>query len=68
MFLSLLPDEVLLKDKGQEWHKVVCPKSRTFMPLEEYTIAEALKTKGYVSAHIGKWHLGHEDYWPPPIL
>lgn len=58
------PNEVLLKDKGPQWQKVVCPKSRTFMPLEEYTIAEALKTKGYVTAHIGKWHLGHEDYWP----
>lgn len=58
------PNEVLLKARGAAWQKVVCPKSRTFMPLEEYTIAEALKTTGYVTAHIGKWHLGHEAYWP----
>jgi len=58
------PDEPLMKDKAPEWNKVICPGSRTFMPLEEFTIAEALKTAGYTTAHIGKWHLGFEDYWP----
>jgi arylsulfatase A-like enzyme len=58
------PDEVLMPQKGAPWQKVICPKSRTFMPLEEYTIAEALKAAGYITAHIGKWHLGHEKYWP----
>jgi arylsulfatase A-like enzyme len=28
------------------------------LPLEERTIAEALKARGYVTAHFGKWHLG----------
>jgi len=30
---------------------------QTFMPLEEVTIAEALRAGGYGSACIGKWHL-----------
>jgi len=58
------PEAPLMKDSAVEWNKVVCPDSRTFMPLEEFTIAEALKTAGYSTVHIGKWHLGHEAYWP----
>ena len=34
------------------------------LPLEEVTIADALKPFGYTSAHIGKWHLGPEPYSP----
>ena len=28
------------------------------MPASEITVAEALKSKGYHTIHIGKWHLG----------
>ncbi len=39
------------------------------MPLEDVTLAEALKEAGYQTAHVGKWHLqAHndtsEDYFP----
>ena len=35
------------------------------MPLQEHTLAEALKEHGYKTAFIGKWHLGSEEkYWP----
>lgn len=35
------------------------------MPLDEVTMAEALKTKGYATFFAGKWHLGEtEDLWP----
>ncbi len=35
------------------------------LPLTETTIARALKERGgYRTYHVGKWHLGGEDYWP----
>ena len=34
------------------------------MPLEELTIAEALKQAGYTTCFVGKWHLGGKPYWP----
>ena len=38
---------------------------RHFLPLEEVTIAEALKAAGYATCHIGKWHLGGASrFWP----
>lgn len=35
------------------------------MPLEELTIAEALREEGYSTAFMGKWHLGPEPYYFP---
>ncbi len=35
------------------------------MPLEETTLAEALKAEGYRTFFAGKWHLGPtEEFWP----
>ncbi len=35
------------------------------LPSEEITIAEGLKTKGYATAAVGKWHLGHLPQYLP---
>lgn len=44
--------------------KMRVPDWPPYLPLEEVTIAEALQPAGYVSASIGKWHLGGEAYYP----
>lgn len=39
--------------------------NRDYMPLEDVTVAEALKSSGYATAFVGKWHLGEDErYWP----
>jgi len=41
-----------------------CPENLSHLKLEEVTVAEVLRKAGYVTCHIGKWHLGQEDYFP----
>ncbi len=39
--------------------RVLFPDSKGGLPSAEITLAEGLKTKGYATACVGKWHLGH---------
>ncbi|HEX4947460.1 MAG TPA: sulfatase [Blastocatellia bacterium] len=44
--------------------RVLFPDSAEGLPHSEITIAELLKTRGYATAAVGKWHLG----WQPEYL
>jgi len=44
--------------------KLLCPRNALWMESGEVTLAEALKPGGYTSCHIGKWHLGMDDWYP----
>jgi arylsulfatase A-like enzyme len=44
--------------------KLLRPPIRQELPLEEITLAEALKPVGYATASLGKWHLGGKQFYP----
>src|SRR5919106_6971682 len=44
---------------------VLFPNDKSGLPQSETTIARALKTRGYRTAAIGKWHLGHVSPYLP---
>lgn len=44
--------------------KLRVPPWRRYLPQETTTLAELLAARGYVTCHMGKWHLGDEPYWP----
>ncbi|MCF8223648.1 MAG: sulfatase [Bacteroidales bacterium] len=44
--------------------KLIGPVDKHQLPLEETTLAEALKNEGYATFFAGKWHLGDTGYFP----
>jgi len=44
--------------------KLLPPITADSLSLEEVTYAERLKQKGYLTAHIGKWHVGDFAHFP----
>jgi arylsulfatase A-like enzyme len=43
---------------------LVAAPSEDHLPLEEVTLAEQLRSQGYATLHVGKWHLGTAAYYP----
>lgn len=45
--------------------KLLPPKWQKFLDTTHNSMAKIFKANGYVTAHIGKWHLGKDSlYWP----
>ena len=49
---------------GDAQGRLLCAPYLRQLPLEEKTVASALREGGYRTFHVGKWHLGKDPYSP----
>ncbi|MDA0991448.1 MAG: sulfatase-like hydrolase/transferase, partial [Verrucomicrobia bacterium] len=49
---------------GNARGRVIDAPYTRYLPLEEKSLATALRESGYATWHVGKWHLGSSDYYP----
>jgi arylsulfatase A len=54
-------------DASNEGRVLKQPDWQMFLPLEETTIAEVFRSKGYRTALFGKWHLSREKFGPEAL-
>ncbi|MHC4215010.1 MAG: sulfatase [Planctomycetota bacterium] len=54
-----------IKGGSPKNRKLLTPEWTPYLPLEEVTIAEALKENGYICGHFGKWHLNRTKKYKP---
>lgn len=47
------------------FERVITPRPTMALPLDTVTVAEALKTTGYTTGYVGKWHLGSAAQFQP---
>jgi len=57
------PEEALVHPRFKHC-KLLPPAYSERLPLDETTIAEALRDAGYATFFAGKWHLGHKGHQP----
>ena len=44
--------------------KLKVPDWTKHLPHDTLTMAEVFQANGYATCHVGKWHLGGEEFWP----
>ncbi len=54
----------IARHRHPEHGRIIPPDDYMNLPAQETTLAEALAPAGYVSASVGKWHLGFPGSWP----
>jgi uncharacterized sulfatase len=47
------------------FERVITPQTTMALPLDVVTVAESLKSAGYRTGYVGKWHLGRGDLFGP---